>query len=68
MTLVKFGSETLALQKTEKELLDVFQKNCLRTVLVNRLTDRISKSKLYGKCGWIPLSRKRVMYIFLEKA
>ena len=39
-----------------QNLLDVFQRNCLRIVLGTRLTDRISNSRLYEKCGSIPLS------------
>ena len=41
----------------EEDLLDVFQRNCLWIVLGTKLTDRISNSKLYEKCGSIPLSR-----------
>jgi hypothetical protein len=57
MTVVKYGFEAWALQKTEKDLLDVFQRKCLRIVLGTRLTDRISNSRLYEKCGLIQLSR-----------
>jgi hypothetical protein len=32
-TVVKYGSETSALRKTEEDLLDVFQRNCLWIVL-----------------------------------
>ena len=56
MTLIKYGSEAWALQKADENLLDVFQRNCLRIVLGTRLTDRISNSRLYEKCGSIPLS------------
>ena len=56
MTVVKYGSETWALQKADKNLQDVFQRNCLRTVLGTRLTDRILDSRPYEKCGSIPLS------------
>ena len=42
--------------KTDEDWLDVFQRNCLRIVLGTRLTDRISNSRLYEKCGSIPLS------------
>ena len=55
--VVKYGSEALALRKADEDLLDVFQRNCLWVVLGNRLTDRISSSRLYEKCGSIPVSR-----------
>ena len=57
MTVVKYGSEAWALREADDNLLDVFQRNCLRIVLGTRLTDRISNSRLYEKCGSIPLSR-----------
>ena len=57
MTVVKYGSEAWALRKADDNLLEVFQRNCLRMVLGTRLTDRISNSRLYEKCGSIPLSR-----------
>ena len=57
MTVVKYGSEAWTLRKADGNLLDVFQRNCLRIVLGTRLTDRISNSRLYEKCGSIPLSR-----------
>ena len=57
MTVVKYGSEAWALRKADENLLDVFQGNCLRIILGTRLTDRISNSRLYEKCGSIPLSR-----------
>ena len=41
----------------DEDLLDVFERNCLQIVLGTRLTDRISSSRLYEKCGLIPLSR-----------
>ena len=56
MTVVKYGSEAWTLRKADENLLDVFQRNCLRIVLGTRLTDRISNSRLYEKCGSIPLS------------
>ena len=56
MTVVKYGSEAWALRKADENLLHVFQRNCLRIVLGTRLTDRISNSRLYEKCGSIPLS------------
>ena len=56
MTVVKYGSEAWVLRKADENLLDVFQRNCLRIVLGTRLTDRISNSRLYEKCGSIPLS------------
>ena len=57
MTVVKYGSEAWVLRKADENLLDVFQRNCLRIVLGTRLTDRISNSRLYEKCSSIPLSR-----------
>ena len=57
MKLVKYGSEAWALQKAEENLLDVFQSNYLLILLGTRLTDHISNSMLYEKCGSIPLSR-----------
>ena len=56
-TVVKYGSEAWTLRKADEDLLDVFQRNCLRIVLGTRLTDRFSNNRLYDKCGSIPLSR-----------
>ncbi|XP_065564601.1 uncharacterized protein LOC136029945 [Artemia franciscana] len=56
MTLVKYGSETWELRKVDENLLDVLKRNCLRIVVGTRLTDRISNSRLYEKCGSIALS------------
>ena len=52
MTVVKYGSEEWVLRKADENLLGVF-----RIVLGTRLTDRISNSRLYEKCGSILLSR-----------
>ena len=57
MTVVKYESEAWALRKADEDLLDVFQRNCLRIVLGIRLTDGISNSRLYEKYSSIPLSR-----------
>ena len=57
MTVVKYGSEARVLRKADEDPLDVFQRNCLRIVLGTRLTDPISNSRRYEKCGSIPLSR-----------
>ena len=57
MTVVKYGSKALVLQKADEDLLDVFQRNCLWNVLGTRQTNRISNSRLYKKFGSIPLSR-----------
>ena len=57
MTVVKYGSEAWALRKANKDLLDVFQRNCLRNVLSTRLTARISKSRLCEKCDSVPLPK-----------
>ena len=57
MTVVKYGSEAWALQKADENSLDVFQRNCLHIVLGTQLTDHISNSRLYEKCGSILLSR-----------
>ena len=51
------GSETRALRETNEDLLNVFQRNYLRIVLVTWLTELISNSRLYEKCGSIPLFR-----------
>ena len=56
MTVVKYGLDAWALRKVDEDFLDVFQRNCLRTFLGTRLTDRISNSSLYKKCGSIRLS------------
>jgi hypothetical protein len=55
MILIKYDSEALVLRKAAKDSLDVFQKNCPRIVLGTLLTDRISNSWLYEKCGSILL-------------
>ena len=57
MIVVKYISEAWALRKADANLLDVFQKNCLRIVLGTRLTCRILNSRFYEKYGSIPLSR-----------
>ena len=57
MTMVKYGSEAWVQRKADEVLLGVFQRNCLRTVLGTRLTDRISNSRLYKKCSLIPFSK-----------
>jgi len=57
MTVVKYFSEAWALQNADKDLLDVFQRNCLWIVLGTRLTDSIPNSRLYERCGSIPFSR-----------
>ena len=44
-------------QKVDDNLLDVFHRNCLQIVLGTWLTDHISNSRLYKKCGSILLSR-----------
>ena len=46
MTVVKYGSDAWALQKTDENLLDVFQRNCLWIVLGTWLTGHISNSRL----------------------
>ena len=57
MTVVKYGSEAWPLRKGDDNLLDVFQRNCLRIVLSTRLTNCVSNSRLHEKCGSVPLSR-----------
>ena len=57
MTVVKYDSVSWALQKTDEDLLDVFQRNCQQIVLGTRLPDRIPNSRQCEKCGSIPLSR-----------
>ena len=56
MKIVKYGSEPRALRKVEGNFPDLFQRNCPRIVLGNWLTYCISNSRLYEKCGSIPLS------------
>ena len=41
--------------KRRKDLPDVFQRNYQQIVLCTRLTDRISNSRMYGKCSSISL-------------
>jgi len=43
MKVVKYGSEERALQKADEDLLDVFQRNCLRIVLGQESIDQESK-------------------------
>jgi hypothetical protein len=57
MTVAKYGSEAWVLQKADENLLNVFQRNCLQIILCTWLTDCISNSMLYKKCGSILLSR-----------
>ena len=57
MTVVRYGPEAWALGKADENLLDVFQRNCLRIVLGTQLIDRISNRRLYEKRGSISLSR-----------
>ena len=57
MTLVKYGSEAWALQQADEDLLHVFLRNCLWMAMGTLLTDQISNSRLYEKCGSIPFSR-----------
>jgi hypothetical protein len=56
MTVVKYGFEAWAFRKADEDLLDVFQRKYLRSVLRTRPTDRISNSRLHEKCCSIPLS------------
>ena len=51
------NSSVIGGQKTEENLLEVFQRTFLRIIPGTRLTDRISNSRLYEKYGSIPLSR-----------
>ena len=57
MIVVKYVSEAWVLRKADEDLLDVCQRNCQWIVLGTRLTDRISNSRLYEKCGSVPLSK-----------
>ena len=57
MTVVKYGSEAWGIRKGDEDLLDFFQQKLLRIVRGIWLTDRISNSRLYEKCGSIPLSK-----------
>ena len=68
MAVVSYGSEAWNLQKTEQDILDVFQrKSSPLIVLVIGLTDCISNSKLTPKIGSMSLSRvtmrKRLRWI-----
>ena len=45
------------LQKTEEDLRDIFQRNCVQIIWGTLLTDRISNSRLYEKYGPVSLSR-----------
>ena len=56
-TLPWYGSEAWTLWKTEEDLLDGFQRNCLWLVLGTRLTNRISNSRIHETYGSVPLSR-----------
>ena len=49
-TVVKYGSKVGVPRKVDEDLLDVFQRNCLRIVMGTRVTERISNSRLYEKC------------------
>ena len=57
MPMVKCGSEAWALRKTDKDLLDVFLRNCLRIVLGSLLIESMSNSRLCEKCRSNPLSK-----------
>jgi hypothetical protein len=50
-TVVKYGSEVWGLEKSDEDLLDVFQRNCLQIVLGTHVTDHVSNCRLYKKCG-----------------
>jgi len=43
--------------KSDEDLIDVYRKNYIRTVLGTRLIDRISKRRLHEKCGPVLLSK-----------
>ena len=57
MAVVKYGSEAWVARKADEDLLDIFERNHLRIALGTRLADPISNSRLYEKCGSIPLSK-----------
>ena len=57
MTVGKYDSEAWSLRKTKEDLLGVFQRNYIRIVLVTRLTDSISNSRLYEMSDLILISR-----------
>ena len=62
-TTVKHGSEAWVLQKADEDLLDVFPRNCLRIFLGTQMTDRISNSRLYEKCGSFPFTRAKKQFV-----
>ena len=55
MTVVKYGCEAWAVQKTKEKLQEIFQRNCLRTVLrslghfLRIKNDRLPKILLIGQ-------------------
>jgi hypothetical protein len=53
----KYGSKTWALRKMEGDSLDIFQGKCQQILLDTYLTDPISNSRVYEKCGSFPISR-----------
>ena len=55
--MVKYGAEAWAIQEADEDMLDVFQRHCLRIALGTPLTDRISNNRLYKKCGSILFSK-----------
>ena len=55
--MVKYGSEAWALWHSDENLLDVFQRYCLRIVLGAWVTNRISNNRLFEKFGSVPFSR-----------
>jgi len=65
--MIKYGFQAWAIRKMEKDLLDVFHRNCQRIALGTRLTDRILSSTLYEKWDSIRLSmttmRKKMRWL-----
>lgn len=57
ISVVRYGSETWALRRKEEDILDVFQRNCLRTILGIRRRDNVSNETLYERSGSNPLSK-----------
>ena len=57
ITVIKYVFEVWAPRKVDEDFLDVFLRSCLRIVLGTRLTERMSNSRLYERCGSISISR-----------
>ena len=54
-----YKKEKIKYNENKEKKISTQHRNCLRIVLSTRLTDRISNSRLYEKCGLIPMARAR---------